>query len=345
MSIKKTGVLLVNLGTPDSPKVSDVKKYLREFLNDGRVIDINAVGRKLLVNGIIAPTRGPKSAKEYKKLFKIGEGSSPLLTYGINLTEKVKKMSHNQFDTYLAMRYGNPSMEKVLGEMRLKNYDQIIIFPLYPQYASASSGSTIEKAFKLINKWWVIPEVSVIGQFYSNPIYINCMVNRAKEFELSDYDHIMFSYHGIPERHVDKVYLDGKPCADHSCEDEINEENTHCYKAACYATSRLLVEALNLKEGSYSTCFQSRLGRDPWLKPYTDHVIENLGKEGKKRILVFSPAFVADCLETTIEIGEEYLELFKEHGGEKIQLVPSLNDNDDWAQGLYEIIKEKVKTI
>jgi ferrochelatase len=171
------------------------------------------------------------------------------------------------------------------------------------------------------------------------------MVNRAKEFELSDYDHIMFSYHGIPERHVDKVYLDGKPCADHSCEDEINEENTHCYKAACYATSRLLVKALNLKEGSYSTCFQSRLGRDPWLKPYTDHVIENLGNEGKKRILVFSPAFVADCLETTIEIGEEYLELFKEHGGEKIQLVPSLNDNDDWAQGLYEIIKEKVKTI
>tara|TARA_Y100000389_G_scaffold202426_1_gene247665 strand:- start:957 stop:1688 length:732 start_codon:yes stop_codon:yes gene_type:complete len=243
------------------------------------------------------------------------------------------------------MRYGSPSMEDVLGEMRLKNYDEIYIFPLYPQYASASSGSTIEKAFKLINKWWVIPEVSVIGQFYSNPIYINCMVNRAKEFELSDYDHIMFSYHGIPERHVDKVYLDGKPCADHSCEDEINEENTHCYKAACYATSRLLVKALNLKEGSYSTCFQSRLGRDPWLKPYTDHVIENLGNEGKKRILVFSPAFVADCLETTIEIGEEYLELFKEHGGEKIQLVPSLNDNDDWAQGLYEIIKEKVKTI
>ena len=343
--MKKKGVLILNLGTPNSPSVKDVRIYLREFLNDPRVIDIGRIAQLLLVNLIIVPFRAPKSAKEYKKLFKIGGGKSPLLTYGNSLTSKLKDISSNEFDVELAMRYGSPSMEDVLGEMRLKNYDEIYIFPLYPQYASASSGSTIEKAFKLINKWWVIPEVSVIGQFYSNPIYINCMVNRAKEFELSDYDHIMFSYHGIPERHVDKVYLDGKPCADHSCENEINEENTHCYKAACYATSRFLVEALNLKEGSYSTCFQSRLGRDPWLKPYTDHVIENLGKEGKKRILVFSPAFVADCLETTIEIGEEYLELFKEHGGEKIQLVPSLNDNDDWAQGLYEIIKEKVKTI
>jgi ferrochelatase len=289
--MKKKGVLILNLGTPNSPSVKDVRVYLREFLNDPRVIDIGRITQLLLVNLIIVPFRAPKSAKEYKKLFKIGGGKSPLLTYGNSLTSKLKDISSEEFDVELAMRYGSPSMEDVLGEMRLKNYDEIYIFPLYPQYASASSGSTIEKAFKLINKWWVIPEVSVIGQFYSNPIYINCMVNRAKEFELSDYDHIMFSYHGIPERHVDKVYLDGKPCADHSCEDEINEENTHCYKAACYATSRLLVKALNLKEGSYSTCFQSRLGRDPWLKPYTDHVIENLGNEGKKKNSCFLSCF------------------------------------------------------
>ena len=340
--MRKKGVLILNLGTPNSPSVKDVRIYLREFLNDPRVIDIGKIAQMLLVNLIIVPFRAPKSAKEYKKLFKIGEGKSPLMTYGKNLTSKLRLLAKDDFDVELAMRYGSPSMESVLAEMRSKNYDEIYIFPLYPQYASASSGSTIEKAFKIISKWWVIPEINVIGQFYNHPSYIECIVNRAKAFEISAYDHIMFSYHGIPERHVDKVYLDGKPCADHSCENEINSDNTNCYKATCYATTRLLAKALDLKEDSYSTCFQSRLGRDPWLMPYTDHTIERLGKEGKKKILVFSPAFVADCLETTIEIGEEYLELFQEHGGKEVHLVPSLNDNEDWANGLLKIIKDKI---
>jgi ferrochelatase len=340
--MRKKGVLILNLGTPNSPSVRDVRIYLREFLNDPRVIDIGKIAQMLLVNLIIVPFRAPKSAKEYKKLFKIGEGKSPLMTYGKNLTSKLRSLAKDDFDVELAMRYGSPSMESVLAEMRSKNYDEIYIFPLYPQYASASSGSTIEKAFKIISKWWVIPEINVIGQFYNHPSYIECIVNRAKAFEISAYDHIMFSYHGIPERHVDKVYLDGKPCADHSCENEINSDNTNCYKATCYATTRLLAKALDLKEDSYSTCFQSRLGRDPWLMPYTDHTIERLGKEGKKKILVFSPAFVADCLETTIEIGEEYLELFQEHGGKEVHLVPSLNDNEDWANGLLKIIKDKI---
>jgi ferrochelatase len=340
--MRKKGVLILNLGTPNSPSVKDVRIYLREFLNDPRVIDIGRLAQLLLVNLIIVPFRAPKSAKEYKKLFKIGNGKSPLLTYGKSLTRKLKSLAKNEVDIELAMRYGSPSMDDVLSEMRMKNYDEIYIFPLYPQYASASTGSTIEKAFRIINKWWVIPEVKVIGQFYNDSNYIECIVNRAKSFNISDYDHIMFSYHGIPERHVDKVYLDGKPCADHSCEDEINVENANCYKATCYATTRLLVKALNLNEGTYSTCFQSRLGRDPWLMPYTDHTIEKLGKQGKKKVLVFSPAFVADCLETTIEIGEEYQELFEENGGEKLQLVPSLNDYDDWANGLFNIIKEKI---
>ena len=196
-------------------------------------------------------------------------------------------MANDQFDIELAMRYGSPSMEEILGKMRRENYDELYIFPLYPQYASASSGSTIEKAFKIINKWWTIPEVKVIGQFYDHPDFIQCIVNRTKEFKLADFDHILFSYHGIPERHVDKVYLDGKPCADHHCEDEINSDNTNCYKATCYATTRLLVKELNIKEGTYSTCFQSRLGRDPWLTPYTDHMIEKLGKEGRKKCSFF----------------------------------------------------------
>ena len=340
--MKKRGVLLLNLGTPNSPSVKDVRIYLREFLNDPRVIDIGRLAQLLLVNLIIVPFRAPKSAKEYKKLFKIGGGKSPLLTYGKSLTSKLKELADNDFDVELAMRYGSPSMDDVLAEMRLKNYDEIYIFPLYPHYASASSGSTIEKAFKIINKWWVIPEISIIGQFYNHPSFIQCIVNRANSFNIADYDHVLFSYHGIPERHVDKVYLDGKPCADHSCEEEINSSNSHCYKATCYATTRLLVNALKIPDNKFSSCFQSRLGRDPWLMPYTDHAIENLAKKGVKKILVFSPAFVADCLETTIEIGEEYLNLFKENGGEELHLVPSLNDNDDWVKGLRNIIKEKV---
>ena len=342
MKNNKIGVLILNLGTPDSSSVRDVRKYLSEFLNDPRVIDIGKLARLLLVNLIIVPFRAPKSAKEYQKLFKIGNGKSPLLTYGKNLANKLNSIAENDYDIQLAMRYGSPSMEEVLGKMRLENYDQLYLFPLYPQYASASTGSTIEKAFKIINNWWVIPEVSVIGQFYNHPEFIKCILNRANKFNITDYDHVVFSYHGIPERHVDKVYLDGKPCADHSCETEINDDNTHCYKAACYATTRIIVEKLQLEPGKYSTCFQSRLGKDPWLMPYTDHVIEKLGKDGMKKLLVFSPAFVADCLETTIEISEEYSNLFKENGGQQLDLVPSLNDDDDWAKSLHTIIKEKI---
>ena len=182
--MRKKGVLILNLGTPDSPSVKDVRVYLREFLNDPRVIDIGRIAQLLLVNLIIVPFRAPKSAKEYKKLFKIGGGKSPLLTYGKNLTSKLKSLAGSKFDIELAMRYGNPSMDKVLGEMRLKNYDEIFIFPLYPQYASASTGSTIEKAFKIINKWWVIPEVSIIGQFYDNFHFLECIKKRASNFDI-----------------------------------------------------------------------------------------------------------------------------------------------------------------
>ena len=236
--MRKKGVLILNLGTPDSPSVKDVRIYLREFLNDPRVIDIHWLKRLLLVNLIIVPLRAPKSAKEYQKLFKIGNGKSPLLTYGENITNKLNELASNEFDIELAMRYGNPSMDKVLEKMSKKNYDELYIFPLYPQYASASTGSTLEKAFRIINKWWVIPEIKVIGQFYNNSNYIDCIINRSKQFNISDYDHVVFSYHGIPERHVDKVYLDNTICVEHNCENGIDESNSHCYKATCYETTQ-----------------------------------------------------------------------------------------------------------
>lgn len=339
--MNKTAVLLLQLGTPDSPSNKDVRKYLNEFLNDPRVIDIPYLSRKLLVNGIIVPFRTPKSAKIYKKLWEHGKGESPLLTY----TESTKKKLAERFSTEnitveMAMRYQNPSMESVLDRMHKANYDEIIILPLFPQYASASSGSAIEKALKIIQKWWVIPEIKVISQFYDHPKYIDAIVAQTKQFDLKSYEHILFSYHGLPDRHVDKVYNDGL-CEDQPCETTLNEENKFCYKATSYATTRLLAEKLNLSEKDYTVCFQSRLNKK-WLTPFSDQVVEQLGKEGKKRILAFSPAFVADCLETIIEIGDEYQEIFEKVGGEKIQLVPSTNDDPLFIDCLEDLVRTRL---
>jgi ferrochelatase len=340
--MKRIGVLLLQLGTPDSPKTSDVRKYLTEFLNDPRVIDIPWLARKLLVNGIIVPFRAPKSAKIYKELWEHGNGVSPLLSHSEAIKEKIQAHFNGTNVTIeLAMRYQNPSMAKVMERMRLANYDQLIILPLFPQFASASSGSAIEKAMKIINKWWVIPEITIISQFWNNEGYIDSIVERAKAFNLKEYDHILFSYHGLPERQVDKVYEGSDLCGDQPCDTEVNEKNKFCYKATSYATTRLIASKLNLEESKYTVCFQSRLDKK-WLTPFSDKVVEDWGKKGAKNLLVFSPAFVSDCLETIIEIGSEYQEIFEEYGGEKVQLVPSSNDHPRFIEGMVDLIKERI---
>jgi len=333
--MKNIGVLLIQLGTPDSPKVSDVRKYLSEFLNDARVIDIPFLLRKILVNLFIVPFRAPKSAKIYRELWT--EKGSPLLYYSNSLIQKLKKIMPANYEIYMAMRYQNPSMETILSQMKKQQYDEIIIIPLFPQYASATNGSAIEKAINIIKSWWVIPNIKTLSYFYDDENYLNAFAERAGKFNVNEFDHIIFSYHGLPNRQVDKVYEDNKPCSEHSCESEINSENRFCYKAQCYATTRLLAQKLNVPKEKYTVCFQSRLNKD-WLEPFTDKTIVDLAKKGAKRLLVFSPAFVADCLETIIEIGSEYQVLFQKHGGEKLQLVESLNDNDNWAEGLKNII-------
>ena len=279
------------------------------------------------------------SAKEYEKLWKQGNGASPLLTHGLGLQKEVQKMMPDDYGVHFAMRYQNPSMTKVLGEMRMENYDRIIVVPLYPHYASASTGSTIEEVFRIVKKWWAIPELIVAGQFYQEEGFLNCVANNARKFDIDSYDHVLFSYHGLPIRQLDKVYLKGRECAEHNCEDGVQGDNTLCYKATCYETTKRLVKMLQLKEGSYTTAFQSRLGRDPWVQPFSDVVVEDLAKAGAKRLLVLSPAFVSDCLETTIEIGEEYKNIFLEHGGVQLDLVQSLNTNHDWANFLVDKIK------
>ena len=335
--MKKTCVLLIQLGTPDSPKTSDVRRYLSEFLNDPRVIDLPYLARKLLVNGIIVPFRAPKSAKIYQELWEMSGGVSPLITHTENVTQLLQEKMDEQFTVEFAMRYQNPSMDMVLEKIRKVNYDKIIIIPLFPQYASASSGSAIEKAMNIIRKWWVIPEIKIVSQFWDSEGYINSIVERSKAFDLKSYDHVLFSYHGLPERHVDKVYEGTDLCADQPCESELNDKNKLCYKATCFATTRLIAEKLNLKDSDYTVCFQSRLDKK-WLTPFSDEIVEEWAKKGAKKLLVFSPAFVADCLETLVEIGSEYQEIFEEHGGETVDLVPSSNDHPEFISCLNELV-------
>ncbi len=330
-------VLLINLGTPDSPETGDVRRYLSQFLNDPRVIDIPWLARKLLVNFIIVPFRAPKSAKIYKELWT--EKGSPLLYHTENVKQKLQAQLGDDYYVDFAMRYQNPGLPVVLEKLRKMNFKEITLLPMFPQYASSSTGSALEEAMRVIMKWWVIPEVRMVSQYHNNPGFIDAFVERGKQYDVDSYDHVLFSYHGLPERQVDKVYNDGL-CNDRDCEHESTRENQYCYKAVCYETTRLIAEKLGLPKDKYSVGFQSRLD-DKWIKPYSDKLVEEYAKKGMKRLLVFSPAFTADCLETTIEIGDEYLEIFQEHGGEHLQLVESLNDSDKWVSTLKSIVTEK----
>jgi len=323
--MKKEAIVLINLGTPNSPSVKDVRNYLSEFLNDPFVIDINPIARFLLVNMIIVPFRAPKSAKAYQELW-TDEGS-PLMVYGQKLEEKLRTKVQDKADVYLAMRYQNPSMQKVFDEMKNKGYEKLTVIPLYPQYATSTTETIYVEMEKLMRSWSKLPEIKFIDQFYDHPLFIETIAKRAEKYNFDDYDHIIFSYHGLPKRQLNKLYRDATTCDDHDCSKEINDTNQKCYLATCYATTRLLVERLGLEEEQYSVGFQSRLGRG-WVKPFTDKILEELAGQGKKNVLVFCPAFVSDCLETIVEIGIEYQEEFEEWGGHKVQLVESLNDHD-----------------
>lgn len=338
-TMNKIGVLLIQLGTPDSPEKKDVRRYLSEFLNDPRVIDLPWLKRTLLVNGIIVPFRTKNSSKIYKELWKLGNGVSPLITHTENFKKKLAMKLQDKADVFVAMRYQNPSIPSVLAEMKKKNYEKIVVLPLFPQYASASNGSAIEKVMDEIKKWWVIPNVEFISQFWDNEGYLNSLVENAKALNPETYDHVLFSYHGLPQSQVDKVNLSGK-CQNCLCETEVNDQNKFCYKATCFATSRALADKIGLRPDQYTVCFQSRLD-DKWITPYSDKVVEELGKQGKRRLLVFSPAFVADCLETLIEIGVEYQEILDENGGGEVKLVPSCNDSDLFVDGIYDLLKDK----
>lgn len=338
----KTGVLLVNLGTPDSPSVPDVRKYLREFLSDKRVIDIHPIARWLLVNLIIAPIRAPKSAKLYREIW-TGQGS-PLTIHGLELTEKLQAKLGNEYVVAFGMRYQNPSLRAALDVLRKALVRRIVVVPLYPQYASSTTGSSTEVVMQIIAEWEVTPELHFVGHFHHRADYLDAVAATAMPYDHQQYDHVVFSFHGIPQRHIrksDANYGSGQ-CAFGACCETLHDGNRFCYRANCVQTARGIAQRLGISPERYTISFQSRLGRDPWIQPYSDHVVEDLGKQGKKKLLMFSPAFVADCLETLYEVGTEYNELFQEHGGEKVQLVPSLNSNLQWVDVVSKMVTEKL---
>lgn len=337
--MSKKGVLLVNLGTPDSPSVSDVRKYLDEFLNDGRVIDINPIGRTLLVNGIIVPIRGPKSAKTYQAIWDKETPGSPLMHYSLELQKLVQSELKDTHHIALGMRYQSPSIENALLELKQHQVDDILVIPLFPQYASATSGSVHQKVMEIVSKWQSIPSIKFLHSFYDYDAMIEVFAENAKKYDISSFDHILFSYHGLPQRQLRKADDSKAHCLKvKDCCKTITPNNKFCYSAQCHATSKCIADKLQLSENQYTVCFQSRLGRDPWAQPYTSEVIKEMAAKKYKRILVFSPAFVADCLETIFEIAEEYQEEFVEMGGEKIQLVESLNTHPKWIKALSQLI-------
>jgi ferrochelatase len=332
--MNKIGVLLVNLGTPDSPDPIDVKRYLTEFLTDGRVIDIPWLQRQLLVRGMIIPKRFRTSAEGYQRIW-TKEGS-PLILYGKEVERKLQRKLGENYDVKLAMRYKNPSIKSVLETMR--SVSSLIILPLFPQYASATTGSVHQQVMSVLKSWQRIPYLTFIDSYPTHPLMIDAFCHKARECHPENYDHILFSFHGLPERQIRKADLNGVCLKSENCCKKLCEKNRYCYAAQCHATAKAIAEKLNLDATRHSLCFQSRLGKDPWLKPYTSDMLEKLVHDGYRRLMVVCPAFVCDCLETIDEIQNEYGKEFLRLGGEELKLVPGLNDSDLWIDALKSLV-------
>ncbi|MEB3238437.1 MAG: ferrochelatase [Candidatus Sericytochromatia bacterium] len=337
----KQGVLLVNLGTPNAPKAPEVRRYLAEFLSDPRVLDIPAVARALLLRLVILPFRPRKSAEAYRKIWT--DRGSPLLVHGLDLAVAVRQRVGAEVPVELGMRYGQPSLGDAMARLAAAGVDELIVLPLYPQYASSSTGSTLERVYALLAQEWNVPQVRVVGAFYDHPAFIAAMARHvAKALEALPGAHLLLSYHGLPERQCRKSDPTGRHClASTECCAAIVEANRHCYRAQCMETSRRLAERLDLTEEAWTVSFQSRLGRTPWIRPYTDEVLPEMARSGCKDVVVACPAFTADCLETLEEIGMRAAEDFSAAGGGRLHLVPGLNAEAHWADAVVQLLREQ----
>ena len=382
---QKTAWVLVNVGTPASTSTRSVKKYLREFLGDPKVIDLPFLLRKFLVHAIIVPFRSPRSAKKYEQIW-TGDGS-PLLIHMNSLVQKLKKIAPAGTDVFGCMRYGQPALKDFLLDLSEKEYSEVVVLPLYPQYADSTTGSVEQLVATIRNKTGTDNtirlhknksagssdnlsagsnsydndrdraenssisynsdennrnlnnshvNIRIIDQFYDHPGFIASFAERIRAHDPSAFDHVLFSYHGLPLRQLRKVHPD-QPVADCLCHQHMPGHGHHCYRATCYATTRQLAAAADIAPDRCSTSFQSRLSRN-WMTPFTDATLKRLAAEGKKKVLVVPASFVADCLETTLEIGTEYRELFIESGGKELVMAESLNSSDRWVETVQDLL-------
>ena len=319
----KTGILLVNLGTPDSTSWLDIRKYLKEFLSDRRVIEVNPIVWQIILNLFILTFRPSKTAKAYKEIWMEKENMSPLRYYTQKQTQKLRKIINNpNIEIDFAMRYGNPSIKSVMNKLQANGCERLIVLPLYPQYAAATTATVCDEVYRCLMKMRWQPSLQIIPHYESNPLYINALANSIEK-KISEInwkpDLIIASYHGIPKKYFEK----GDPY--------------HCY---CHKTTRLMKEKFD--KVPIETTFQSRFGPQEWLKPYTDKTLENLPKTGKKNILVICPGFSSDCVETLEEISIQGKESFLNSGGTNFDVIPCLNDNEDHIKLLNNLVQRHI---
>ncbi len=340
MPASRKGVLLINLGTPEAPESGPVRRYLREFLSDPRVLDLHPVARWLLLNIVILPVRPARSAEAYRKVW-MKEGS-PLLVHSRALASAVAGRLAGEYEVELAMRYGQPSLPEAVKALRARGVTEFVILPLYPQEAASSTSSTLARVYEILGEAWDVAPVRAVPAFHDHPGFLDAFAEVARPvIAEARADHVLFSYHGLPERHMRKSDPSGRHClASAGCCDVLSDVNRRCYRAQCFATTRALAERLKLESGGYTVSFQSRLGRTPWIHPYTDVVLPELAKRGVRRLAVMCPAFVADCLETLEEVGLRAQEQFLASGGESLTLVPSLNAHPAWVDAVVRLVRE-----
>ncbi len=332
----RKAVLIINLGTPDDPDKKSVRKYLGEFLNDPFVIDLPWLWRKILVNLIIIPFRVKKSTALYQRLWT--KDGSPILNYLEQLKQKLQQEFGKERTVYVAMRYGNPAIKIVLKDIDKAGFDELLVLPLFPQYASSTTGSIIHGVQKHKKMLQNVKSIRFITQFYDDAGFIDAFCQRMIPYQPETFDHIIFSCHSLPIRHIEKIHPE-QACNDCICEQSMPEHGALCYKATSYETARLIAAKLNITPDNYTVAFQSRFAKN-WIGPFTEDVVLQLAQSGKSRILVVAPSFVADCLETIVEIEQDYRELFRKHGGKELVMVQSLNAEDYWVKAVASMIKQ-----
>lgn len=334
----RTGVLLLQLGTPDSPSVSDVRRFLREFLSDPRVLDIPRPVRWLLLNLVILPFRPRRSAHAYRQIW-LAEGS-PLTIHTEALASGLREELGDRYEVAVGMRYRLPTIESAVDRLAAR-CDQIVVIPLFPQYASASTGSAVQHALEIIASRVDVPALAVVPPFFDDSGFVDAVAAVAEPL-LDDFqpDHVLFSYHGLPEKQIRASDPSGSWClADADCCARVTGVNAFCYRAQCFATSRAVAKRLGLGPDRFDTSFQSRLAGQKWIEPYTDHIVARFRESGVSRLAVLTPSFTADCLETLEEIGIRLRKQWSDLGGEDLLLVPCVNAHPTWIGAVAQMVQ------